>query len=229
MYGINKEVKDEIQKVFDDNTQKKGDKKISNEEKKEAYEKLIDKLEADMEKAQDEKEQKDDLKKAIENNDWYSAEKYIRDMYGINKEVTDEIQKVFDDNTQKTDKEKKEAYKNLIVKLKKDIEKAQDEKEQKGGMATGYPMGMGMIDPTKLVPTNNKAKLQKKLLEQYTNQTNAVESQIIKMKRDTKYVNLSMSILILMFGSYFCVSILNNTRNYQNMLVSGGTVFRDCL
>lgn len=188
--------------------------------------------------------EKNDLTKAIDNYDWHNAKKYIRDMYGINKEVKDEIQKVFDDNSQKTgdkkisNEEKKEAYETLIDKLEADMEKAQDEKEQKdekdekeqkGGMATGYPMGMGMIDPTKLVPTNNKAQLQKKLLEQYTNQTNAVQSQIIKMKRDTKYVNLSMSIMILMFGSYFCVTILNNTRNYQNMLVSGGTIFRDCL
>jgi len=229
IYGINKELKDEMEKVFKATTQKTGDKKISNEEKKEAYQKLIDKLETDMEKAQDDKEAKDELKKAIENNDWYSAEKYIGDIYGINKEVKDEMRKVFDDNAQKTDKEKKEAYQKLIDKLEKDMDKAQDEKEQKGGMVTGYPMGMGMTDPSMLTPTNNKAQMQKKLLEQYTKQTNAVQSQIIKMKRDTKYVNLSMSIMILMFGSYFCVSILNNTRNYQNMLVSGGTVFRDCL
>ena len=224
IYGINKELKDEMEKVFKATSQKTGDKKIPNEEKKEAYEKLIDKLETDMEKAQDDKEAKDELKKAIENNDWYSAEKYIGDRYGINEEVKKEMGKVFNDNVKKTDKEKKEAYEKLIDKLEKE---AQDKNKQTGGMATGFPMGM--IDPTKLVPTNNKAQLQKKLLEQYTNQTNAVQSQIIKMKRDTKYVNLSMSILILMFGSYFCVTILNNTRNYQNMLVSGGTVFRDCL
>ena len=88
---------------------------------------------------------------------------------------------------------------------------------------------MGMIDTTQIASNNNDAKIQKKLLDQYTSQANAVQSQIIKMKRDTKYVNLSMSIMILMFGSYFCVSILNNTRNYQNMLVSSGNVFRNCL
>ena len=185
--------------------------------------------------------EKDDLKKAIENYDWHNAKKYIRDIYGINKEVKEEIEEVFKANTQKSNKgtkkisneDKKVAYQKLIDKLEEDMDKAQDEKderdekEQKGGMATGYPMGM--IDPTKLAPTNNKAQLQKKLLEQYTNQTIAVESQLNKMKRDTKYVNLSMSILILLFGSYFCVTILNNTRNYQSMLISGGTVYRNCL
>lgn len=198
-------------------------------------EELVKNIEKELSK------EKDELDKAINNFDWHKSKKYIRDIYGINKEVKDEIEKVFNENTQKTgdkkisNEEKKEAYQKLIDKLEKDMDKAQDEKdeksekEQKGGMVTGYPMGMGMTDPSMLMPTNNKAQMQKKLLEQYTNQTNAVQSQIIKMKRDTKYVNLSMSILILMFGSYFCVTILNNTRNYQNMLVSGGTIFRDCL
>lgn len=201
--------------------------------------------EAEMEKSIENElnKDKDALKKAIEKYNWREAKKYIRDIYDIDKESKEKMEKVFDDNSQKpktgdkkiSNEEKQVAYENLIDELEDGMENpektGEDKKDkgnkQQGGMATGFPMGM--IDPTKLVPTNNKAQLQKKLLEQYTNQTNAVQSQIIKMKRDTKYVNLSMSILILMFGSYFCVTILNNTRNYQNMLVSGGTVFRDCL
>lgn len=189
-------------------------------------EEMVKNIEKELDK------EKNDLRKAIDKYDWYNAKKYIHDIYGINKELKKEIDEVFEANTQKpenneiSDEEKKEAYKKLIDKLETDMENAQENKRT-GGMATGFPMRM--IDSTKLVPTNNKAQLQKKLYEQYTNQTNAVQSQIIKMKRDTKYVNLSMSILILMFGSYFCVTILNNTRNYQNMLISGGTVFRNCL
>lgn len=189
-------------------------------------EEMVKNIEKELDK------EKNDLRKAIDKYDWYNAKKYIHDIYGINKELKEEIDEVFEANTQKpedneiSDEEKKKAYKKLIDKLETDMENAQENKRT-GGMATGFPMRM--IDSTKLVPTNNKAQLQKKLYEQYTNQTNAVQSQIIKMKRDTKYVNLSMSILILMFGSYFCVTILNNTRNYQNMLISGGTVFRNCL
>ena len=189
-------------------------------------EEMVKNIEKELDK------EKNDLRKAIDKYDWYNAKKYIHDIYAINKELKKEIDEVFEANTQKpenneiSDEEKKEAYKKLIDKLETDMENAQENKRT-GGMATGFPMRM--IDSTKLVPSNNKAQLQKKLYEQYTNQTNAVQSQIIKMKRDTKYVNLSMSILILMFGSYFCVTILNNTRNYQNMLISGGTVFRNCL
>lgn len=178
-----------------------------------------------------------DLKKAIENNDWNNAKNYIYDIYGINEDVKSEIDKVFDANSEKTGKkiskaDKEKAYQNLVDKLEKDMKVAQENKknnknEQQGGMTTGFPMTM--IDPTKFIPTNNKAQLQKKLFEQYTNQVTTVKTQLTMMKRDTKYVNISMSILILMFGSYFCVTILNNTRAYQNMLVSSGDVFRNCL
>ena len=178
-----------------------------------------------------------DLKKAIENNDWNNAKNYMYDIYGINEDVKSEIDKVFDANSEKTGKkiskaDKEKAYQDLVDKLEKDMKVAQEEKEKKkneqqGGMTTSFPMTM--IDPTKFIPTNNKAQVEKKLFEKYTNQVNTVKAQLNMMKRDTKYVNLSMSILILMFGSYFCVTILNNTRAYQNMLVSSGDVYRDCL
>jgi hypothetical protein len=195
--------------------------------------------EAEMIKNIDEElnKEKNELDKAIEKYDWHNAKKYIRDIYGINDEFKDKMKKVFKDNTQKTgdnkvsNEDKKAAYQNLINELEEAIQNNEkdekDKNQQKGGAATRFPMGM--IDTTQIASNNNDAKIQKKLLDQYTSQANAVQSQIIKMKRDTKYVNLSMSIMILMFGSYFCVSILNNTRNYQNMLVSSGNVFRNCL
>ena len=192
---------------------------------------MVNNIKKDLDK------EKNELDKAIEKYDWHNAKIYIRDIYSkINKELEDKMEMVFKDKTTKgknivSDEEKeakKEAYLKLINELDEAIENIEENKKnQKGGMTTGFPMGM--IAPTQIAPSNNDAKIQKKLYEQYINQTNSVQSQINKMKRDTKYVNLSMSILILMFGSYFCISILNNTRNYQNMLGSSGNVFTNCL
>lgn len=187
-------------------------------------EEVIKKIQKDLDR------EKDKMNKAIDKFNWSDSKKYMMDIYNINDDMKKMMKEVFEEYSQKgkdknkiSDEDKRDAYKKLVDKLEDEIEKASP--KQTGGMMPKYPM----IDPTKLAPVNNDAKLQKKLLEQYTNQVNAVQSQIVKMKRDTKYVNLSMSIMILLFGSYFCVTILNNTRNYQNMLTSGGILFRDCL
>ena len=185
-------------------------------------EEVIKKIQKDLDR------EKDKMNKAIDKFNWSDSKKYMMDIYNINDDMKKMMKEVFEEYSQKgknkiSDEDKRDAYKKLVDKLEDEIEKASP--KQTGGMMPSYPM----IDPTKVGPVNNDAKLQKKLLEQYTNQVNAVQAQIVKMKRDTKYVNLSMSIMILLFGSYFCVTILNNTRNYQNMLTSGGILFRDCL
>lgn len=59
-------------------------------------------------------------------------------------------------------------------------------------------------------------------LRQYEKQYMIINNKIAYLNRDTKYVNLTLAVSILLFGSYFCVNILDNSRRYQNMLSSGG-------
>lgn len=67
-------------------------------------------------------------------------------------------------------------------------------------------------------------------LRQYEKQYMLINSKLTYFNRDVKYVNVTLAVSILLFGSYFCVNILDNSRRYQNMLSSGG-IFggKDCL
>lgn len=68
------------------------------------------------------------------------------------------------------------------------------------------------------------------ILRQYEKQYMLINNKLTYFNRDAKYVNITLAISILLFGSYFCVTILDNSRRYQNMLSSGG-IFggKDCL
>jgi len=74
------------------------------------------------------------------------------------------------------------------------------------------------------------SKADTETLRQYEKQYQLINSKLIYFNRDVKYVNVTLAVSILLFGSYFCVSILDNSRTYQNMLSSGG-IFggKDCL
>ena len=59
-------------------------------------------------------------------------------------------------------------------------------------------------------------------LRQYQKQVDIVKTQINYLNKDAKTVNLTLAVSIVIFGCYFCRTILDNSQRYQNMLSSGG-------
>jgi hypothetical protein len=65
-------------------------------------------------------------------------------------------------------------------------------------------------------------------LRQYEKQYMMISTKLAYFNRDAKYVNVTLAVSIVLFGSYFCINIIDNSKRYANMLSSGG-IFGDCL
>jgi hypothetical protein len=66
-------------------------------------------------------------------------------------------------------------------------------------------------------------RVQQLLLKKMQSVYLSTNSRIEMLKKDTGYVNVTMAVSILLFGTYFCFNIFNNSVNYGNMLQSGGS------
>jgi hypothetical protein len=105
-------------------------------------------------------------------------------------------------------------------------------------MSQPMPMGQQMMAQPMILnqqsdPTEAETDIlvqDTEVLRQYEKQYMYINNKLTYFNRDAKYVNVTLALSILLFGSYFCVTILDNSRRYQNMLSSGG-VFggKDCL
>lgn len=184
--------------------------KMTSAEEKEAAKEIADKNE----------EEKGKLKKLLE-KDKFKMFITKLEKYG---KLDDETKTILEEADKEEDvNKKKENYESVL------------ETVYKGGFKGGMmgPMGMGMGTDigalSDALQSNNDGKMQKKLLEKYTNAVQRVDVQLVNMQRDTKYVNMSMALMILMFGAYFCTNILNNTVRYESMLTSGGVLRNNCL
>jgi hypothetical protein len=101
----------------------------------------------------------------------------------------------------------------------------------KGGTGKLQPnMGQPMIATQPTKAETDILIQETEVLRQYEKQYMFINNKLTYFNSDAKYVNVTLALTILLFGSYFCVTILDNSRRYQNMLSSGG-IFggKDCL